>query len=221
MRLRFADCLVDVEARLVHRGGEPVPLSPKAFHLLALLLEHRPAALSHQKLRDALWPDAHVGYTSLARVVAELRKAIGDRVRPTRLVRTVARFGYAFAGEAQEEGRFEPATIVGSLVGAGGEHAVAAGATQVGRGEACGIRLLSSGVSRLHARLEAGEQGVTVVDAGSKNGTWVNGAPCPVPTLIEDGDEVVFGTYGTVFHSLGADSSTHTATARHGDRRRR
>src|SRR5512133_249181 len=103
MALRFADCRVDIEARTLERAGESVPLSPKAFQLLLLLLEQRPRALSQAQLRDALWPDAHVGYTSLAQLVTELRRGIGDTDRPPRLVRTVSRFGYAFAEPVVED----------------------------------------------------------------------------------------------------------------------
>ncbi len=210
MRLRFADCLFDPEARALRRGGRSVHLSPKAFELLALLLEQRPNALSQRQLRDALWPDAHVGYTSLAQVVAELRKAIGDSARAPRLVRTVSRFGYAFSGETAEEPRFEPAAIVGTFVGERAEHVVAAGLTLVGRGEPCEVRLPSTGVSRIHARVEADERGVSLTDAGSKNGTWVNGARREAPTILRDGDEVVFGTYRTVFRSSATSGTTRT-----------
>src|SRR5512142_1270121 len=103
MRLRFGECTFDAEARELRRAGEAVPLSPRAFTLLALLLEHRPRALSHEWLRDALWPDTAVGYTSLAQLVTEVRKAVGDDARAGTVIRTVPRFGYAFAGEVVED----------------------------------------------------------------------------------------------------------------------
>ncbi|HXY38044.1 MAG TPA: winged helix-turn-helix domain-containing protein [Vicinamibacteria bacterium] len=103
MRLRFGECVFDPEARELHRAGEAVALTPRAFTLLGLLLEHRPRALSHEWLRDALWPDTAVGYTSLAQLVTEVRKAVGDDARAGTIVRTVPRFGYAFAGEVVEE----------------------------------------------------------------------------------------------------------------------
>ncbi|HVO12773.1 MAG TPA: winged helix-turn-helix domain-containing protein [Vicinamibacteria bacterium] len=109
MRLRFGECTFDPDARELRRAGELVPLSPRAFTLLALLLAHRPRALSHEWLRDALWPDTAVGYTSLAQVVTEVRKAVGDDARAGTIVRTVPRFGYAFAGEVVEEPGAAPA----------------------------------------------------------------------------------------------------------------
>ena len=104
MSVRFGDCVFDLEARELWRGRERVALSPKAFALLALLIADRPRPLTHARLRDALWPDASVGYTSLARVVTEVRKALGD----ASLVRTVPRYGYAFAAPVEEGAAFSP-----------------------------------------------------------------------------------------------------------------
>jgi DNA-binding winged helix-turn-helix (wHTH) protein len=210
MRLRFGDCLFDLEARELRRDGQAVPLSPKGFQLLALLLEERPEALPQQRLRDALWPDSHVGYTSLAQVVAELRRSIGDSAKRARFVRTVPRFGYVFVGEVAEARRFEPLPIVGAFVGEDREYLVAAGETLVGRGVECHVRLPSRRVSRVHARVRADRHGVVVVDTGSKNGTWVNGQRQDAPTALEDGDEVLFGTFRVVFRALGGSTSTRT-----------
>jgi DNA-binding winged helix-turn-helix (wHTH) protein len=212
MRLRFAEFLFDRQARELRRNGDPVPLSPKAFQLLGLLLDHRPNPLSQRRLRDALWPEAHVGYTSLAQVVAELRRSLGDNARTPRFVRTVSRFGYAFSGEVvEEEGhRFEPTPIRGAFLAERHEYPVAGGETLVGRGEECGLRLPSTGVSRIHARIRADEHAVWVSDEGSKNGTWVNGERRHVPTRLNDGDEVVFGTFRTVFRRVTPGGSTRT-----------
>ncbi|HKC13613.1 MAG TPA: FHA domain-containing protein [Vicinamibacteria bacterium] len=212
MGLHFADFLFDREARELRRGREAVPLSPKAFQLLVLLLDNRPNPLSQQRLRDALWPEAHVGYTSLAQVVAELRRSLGDSARTPRFVRTVSRFGYAFSGEVVDEERrgFEPTAIRGAFLAEKREYLVPGGETLVGRGEECGLRLPSTGVSRVHARIRADEKGVWVSDEGSKNGTWVNGERREGPTRLRDGDEVVFGTFRTVFRPVTPGGSTRT-----------
>src|SRR5512135_1022146 len=111
MRLRFADCVLDPEARELRRPGGPVPLSPRAFQLLALLLDRRPRPVSQQELRDALWPDTNVGYTSLAQAVAEVRRAIGDAGGADRGIRTVPRVGYAFAAPVVEDRGRRPASV--------------------------------------------------------------------------------------------------------------
>src|SRR5689334_16146878 len=117
MRARFGDFVLDQEARELRRGGRPTEISPQALDLLALLIGRRPAAVAQTELRETLWPDAHVGYTSLARVVSEARRALGEAAESASLVRTVPRFGYAFAGEAVVEREAAPAATGYLLVG--------------------------------------------------------------------------------------------------------
>jgi DNA-binding winged helix-turn-helix (wHTH) protein len=214
MLLRFGDCAFVPEALELQRGGEAVSLSPRALRLLLLLLESRPRALSHQRLRDALWPDTVVGYTSLAKLVGELRQAIGDRPGAPALVRTVARLGYAFVGAVSEEAGDAEPRFAGTLVTDDREYLVPAGESLVGRGESCRVRLPSARVSRVHARVRAESGRVTLEDAGSKNGTWVNRARLEAPVVLTDGDEVSFGTFRAVFHGVSAAGSTRTGRPR-------
>ena len=78
MKVQFADCVLDVDARTVCRGTAAIHLSPKAFELLAALVEHRGRALSKIELLERVWPDVFVSEASLARVVREIRAALGD-----------------------------------------------------------------------------------------------------------------------------------------------
>ena len=103
MRFRFGDCVLDTEQRELTRAGRPVPLLPKVMRLLEVLVERRPRVVSLSDLRGLLWPDALAGGTRVARLVNELRAALGDEARPPRFIRTVHRFGYAFCAELSEE----------------------------------------------------------------------------------------------------------------------
>ena len=103
MRLRFRDLLFDVGTRSLTRGERPVPLSPKAFRLLEVLVMRRPDAVSHEELRRTLWSDAADGGTTLARLVSEIRTALDDHDDAQPIVRTVHRFGYAFAEASRDE----------------------------------------------------------------------------------------------------------------------
>ena len=78
MKVRFADCVLDADARTVCLGDATIHLSPKAFDLLAVLVEHRGRALSKVELLQRVWPDVFVTEGSLARVVREIRAALGD-----------------------------------------------------------------------------------------------------------------------------------------------
>ena len=103
MRVRFGDCVLDTSIRTLTREGKDVALSPKAFRLLEILVEQRPNAVSHADLRDKLWPDTVMGGTTLARLISEVRGAIGDKSDDRPVIRTVHRFGYAFAAAAADE----------------------------------------------------------------------------------------------------------------------
>jgi DNA-binding winged helix-turn-helix (wHTH) protein len=211
MRVRFGDWEFDPEARELRRAGASVELPPKAFQLLVLLIEQRPRPLSHSRLRDALWPDAHVGYTSLARTVSVLRKALGDAAGRSSFVRTVPRYGYAFAARVAIE---TPAqTPAFALVADDRDFLLHEGEVLVGRGPDCGVRLLASGVSRVHACLRVRESGVRIEDRDSKNGTWVNGTRISAPVELEEGDELTFGAYRLVFRSMALLDSTRTVNA--------
>ena len=213
MRVRFGECSVDLVTRELHRGGRPVPLSPQSFRLLSVLIESRPRPLAQADLRDVLWPDTHVGYTSLARVVSEVRKAIGDS-RAANLIRTVPRFGYAFAGTAVVEGGPDYVPALATLVCGDREFLLGEGDTLVGRGPQCSVRLESSEVSRVHARIHLEAGAATIEDLGSKNGTWVNGERRHGTVKLADRDELAFGTLRVTCRLNAATESTRSSPPR-------
>ena len=160
VRARFGAFVLDEATREVRSGGRPVPISPKAFELLAVLFQARPRALSKAELRDRLWPDTVVGETSFPRVVGEIRRALGDRPEQASFVRTVQRFGYAFVGDVVVEGEgVGPDRAIGAATRGcsllWGERIVplAAGPNLVGRDPDCAVAIPSGLVSRQHARL--------------------------------------------------------------------
>ena len=102
MSFWFGDFELDQERRLLLRTGQPVPLEPKAYELLSLLLERRPRALSKAQIRDVVWPETFVSESTLAVVVNAVREALEDDARHPRFIRRVHGFGYAFCGEAHQ-----------------------------------------------------------------------------------------------------------------------
>ena len=103
MEATFGPFVFDDATRQLRRGRELVHLSPKAFELLAILVSRRPLAVSKADLHLHLWPDTFVSDSSLAVLVAELRKALGDSAEQPTYIRTVPRFGYAFLVEPAAE----------------------------------------------------------------------------------------------------------------------
>jgi Tol biopolymer transport system component/DNA-binding winged helix-turn-helix (wHTH) protein len=101
----FGDFELDQERRQLLRSGTPVPLEPKTYELLCLLLARRPRALSRAQIRDVVWPDTFISESTLGVAVNSLRQALGDDAHEPRFIRTVRGFGYAFCGDARETSR--------------------------------------------------------------------------------------------------------------------
>ncbi len=74
--------------------------------------------------------------------------------------------------------------------------------TTIGRGSDCELRLEDTGVSRRHAEIRVGPEGVTVTDLGSTNGTSVNGKAIGSRELF-DGDRLALGTTTMIFRRGG------------------
>jgi DNA-binding winged helix-turn-helix (wHTH) protein len=73
MRLKFGDCVLDLGARQLERGNTIVPLEPKMYELLEVLIKRRPVVVTNNQLDELLWPNVYVARTSLTRLVSELR----------------------------------------------------------------------------------------------------------------------------------------------------
>jgi Tol biopolymer transport system component/DNA-binding winged helix-turn-helix (wHTH) protein len=88
------DFVLDLDNFRLERSGAPVPLEPKAVNVLAFLLEHSGRLVTKQELFDAVWPDTAVTDHALTRVIAQLRRALGDEAREARYIETVPTRGY-------------------------------------------------------------------------------------------------------------------------------
>lgn len=82
--------------RVLTGGGRVVPLIPRYFDLLVLLIEQRDRALGKQEIFDRVWPDVVVSESALTQAIRGIRRALGDDPREPRFVRTVSRHGYQF-----------------------------------------------------------------------------------------------------------------------------
>src|SRR6266487_922059 len=102
MRVRFSDCVLDTDTRVLFRGEKAAHLPPTAFRLLELLVENRPEALSKDQIHESVWPGTFVSEATLASAISDIRIAIGDTGKKTRFIRTVHGFGYAFSGQVEQ-----------------------------------------------------------------------------------------------------------------------
>ena len=93
---QFGEYRLDITERTILRATEPVSLSPKSFDVLSILVQNGGRLLAKDYLLAAVWPGVTVEENSLAKAVAEIRKALGEGPRENRYVVTVARRGYRF-----------------------------------------------------------------------------------------------------------------------------
>jgi hypothetical protein len=149
--------------------------------------------------------DTFVAYSSLARLVTEVRQAVGDSSRKPRLVRTVYGRGYAFSGEAIDE------VASCTLAWGGRVLPLIEGENVIGRGDDCHVRIESAKVSRRHARILVAGGRAIVEDLGSKNGTFVGTNTVAAPTRLADGDEILVGAAVLRFRGPAGPGPTETA----------
>jgi Tol biopolymer transport system component/DNA-binding winged helix-turn-helix (wHTH) protein len=98
----FGPFRMDAAERLLLRDGESVPLTPKAFDLLSMLVEHHGHLLEKDELMKAVWPDSFVEEANLSYNVSLIRKALGEGENGQRYIETVPKRGYRFVASVQE-----------------------------------------------------------------------------------------------------------------------
>ena len=83
--LRAGDLVLDLRARRLTRGGEPVELTPLEFRLLAYLLHHAGRAVHQTELTEHLYAEeAERGDNAVEALVARLRRKVGAEAIRTR-----------------------------------------------------------------------------------------------------------------------------------------
>jgi DNA-binding winged helix-turn-helix (wHTH) protein len=194
MKFTFGDCILDSDARQLTRGGEILPLEPKMYQLLEVLIQRRPGVVKNEELDEILWPNVYVARTSLTRLISELRSVLGDEPRESRIIRTVYKVGYSFCARATGSGPAASSAAVLSLIWNGRQMPLMDGEHIVGRAAECAIVIDDTTVSRQHARITVVSGAATIEDLNSTNGTQVNGTRIAAPTAIFDGNEIAFGS---------------------------
>ena len=216
MKVRFGPFTLDSGRQQVLAEGREVPLSPKAFSLLELLLQHRPDVIDKETIVARVWFGAHVSDASLTMVVAEIRKALQDAPEHQRYIRTAHRRGYAFCADAEDLGSQLPAATAGTfwLVVQDRRIILSPGETTIGRDPASGVWLDVSSVSWRHARVMIQGRDAAIEDLESTNGTYVGGRKVKEPTPLRHGDTIQFGELKASFGASPGAAAARTERLR-------
>ena len=97
----FDEFRLDAEAPSLWRGGELVPISPKALEILVLLVRKKGAVVSREELLETVWRDCFVEETNITYTVSLLRKSLGNGYKNA-FIQTVPKRGYRFAADVRE-----------------------------------------------------------------------------------------------------------------------
>jgi DNA-binding winged helix-turn-helix (wHTH) protein len=196
---RFESFVVSRPTRVLLRGGREVPLIPRYFDLLLLLLERRHEAVPKQEIFDAVWGDVIVSDGSLSQAVRTLRRALGDDSRNSRFIRTVSRYGYRFV----HEGVVEEVAVERDRGGATNAAAASGpGATSVA----------ASRGTRIEAEdAETSAPGLRVGDSAAALERLLAGDP---ERALEDDDR---REAAAILHALGTDAALGLLAGREGE----
>jgi TolB-like protein/DNA-binding winged helix-turn-helix (wHTH) protein/Tfp pilus assembly protein PilF len=98
----FGDFRINVEERLLLRDGQLVPLTPKVFDTLLVLVENSGHILGKGEVMKAVWPDSIVEEANLTKNISTLRKALGETPDDNQFIETIPWRGYRFVAGVRE-----------------------------------------------------------------------------------------------------------------------
>jgi len=98
----FTPYLLDPAERLLLRHGDPVPLTPKAFDTLRVLVENNGRTVEKEELLKEVWAGAFVEEGNLTVTIFMLRRALGEGKAEPKFIQTVPRRGYRFIAPVKE-----------------------------------------------------------------------------------------------------------------------
>jgi len=95
----FGPFRVDTRERQLLREGSAVPLTPKAFEMLLVLVENGGHVMEKDELLKKVWPDTIVEEANLSHIIYKLREALGESHDGEKFIQTVPRRGYRFVAK--------------------------------------------------------------------------------------------------------------------------
>src|SRR5438105_14482913 len=88
---KFGEFIVDGDQKVLLRNDSPLPLAPKVFDTMLILLDSRCRIVAEEELMNRLWPDSFVEESNLTFNIQQRRKALGDNPREPRVIEPVTR----------------------------------------------------------------------------------------------------------------------------------
>src|SRR5262245_9022660 len=91
---RFGNVVVRPSDFHVTQGGRTISLEPKSFKVLVYLIENHGRVVPKDELMQVVWNGTAVTDNALTRVIAQMRRELGDDAKRPRYIETVPTVGY-------------------------------------------------------------------------------------------------------------------------------
>ena len=114
----FGPFRLDPKECLLVLDGKPVPLAPKAFEVLLVLVENAGHLVDKDDLMKRLWPGTFVEEANVAKHVSLLRRILSEATNGREYIETVPKRGYRFVMEVTEVEEAEPGSQPQAIPGA-------------------------------------------------------------------------------------------------------
>ena len=111
----FGPFRVDTRERQLMRNGEVVPLRPKVFDILLMLVQNSGHILTKDDVMNHVWADTAVEEGNISRTISTLRNALGERPHEHQYIETIPWRGYRFVANVKKIRSGEFVTRVDSI----------------------------------------------------------------------------------------------------------
>jgi DNA-binding winged helix-turn-helix (wHTH) protein len=102
---RLGDWLVEPRLNRLSRSEESIQIEHKMMDVLVCLAERPGDLVARQHIIDTVWAIEFISEGTLTRIVAELRRALGDDAREPRFIETIRGKGYRLLVPVEVESR--------------------------------------------------------------------------------------------------------------------
>ena len=128
----FGSFRCDPREQLLLCDGKQVPMSPKSFEILLVLVRSNGHLVTKDELMRQVWPDSFVEEANLTVNISALRKVLGETPEGQQYIETVPKRGYRFIAKVAvlERDSEKPESAEEAPVTANSRDAVASGAEQ-------------------------------------------------------------------------------------------
>src|SRR5215218_9350146 len=92
----FDSFRIDARERQLSRNEQPVPLPPKVFDVLLVLVENSGRIVGKDELMKKVWSDTFVEEANLTVNISALRKVLNEDSHRPQFIETIPKLGFLF-----------------------------------------------------------------------------------------------------------------------------